>query len=90
LVTPIEDIVYPHPYGSPEDWPGRLVKVITMTENQVGNSIVLGNTMWSNAGFEGAYQDLSFVAGKIRKIPNIPQLSNLQTEIWSRFQPFKK
>jgi hypothetical protein len=85
LVTPIGNNVIPTPY-IPTGWPGRWVKAIAMTGNQVGKSIAFGATIWTLVGFSGQYQDLSFQQGKILRIPHIQQLSNLQNDIWNRFQ----
>jgi hypothetical protein len=88
LVTPIEDKVVLTPYNNPRDWPGRKVKVIAMTGNQVENSIVFTQTMWPDpdAGFTGDYRELSFRDnGRIREIPAVPRLSALQNDIWIRF-----
>ncbi|GHV31448.1 hypothetical protein AGMMS4952_20240 [Spirochaetia bacterium] len=92
LVTPIGDTVVPNPYTlDPNGRPGRWVKVIAMTENQAGNSIIFKQTGWPTAGFSGQYQDLSFMAGRIWDIahPALNQLSNLQNDIWNRFQPWR-
>ncbi|GHU93006.1 hypothetical protein FACS189479_03490 [Spirochaetia bacterium] len=98
LVTPIGDTVVPNPYKptDPKGGPGRWVKVIAMTGKQTGNSIPFGSTPWRgagwrNAGFNTKYEDLSFMAGKIWDIthPVLNQLSNLQNDIWNRFQPWR-
>jgi hypothetical protein len=92
LVTPIGDKVIPCPY--PEGgWRGRWVKVIAMTENQVGKSIPLISTDWLNMEFRGAHHDLSYMQGRIRGITHnqqisSQQLSSLQNNIWSKFQPW--
>ncbi|GHV81649.1 hypothetical protein AGMMS49991_02070 [Spirochaetia bacterium] len=96
LVTPVGDTVVPNPYKptDPNGRSGRWVQVIAMTENQTGKSILFDSTPWRtagwiNAGFSGQYQDLSFQSGKVREIPQINQLSNLQNDIWNRFQPWR-
>jgi hypothetical protein len=90
LVTPIGDKVITSPYA-PQGWPGRWVKVIAMTENQVGKSIAFEGTNWQHAGFEGRpYTDLSFASGRIWKIPSIQKLSDMQNEIWNKFQQWRK
>ncbi|GHU73712.1 hypothetical protein FACS189450_13990 [Spirochaetia bacterium] len=96
LVTPVGDTVVPSPYGSNSRWPGRWVKVIAMTGNQTGNSIPFDSTPWRTAGWRNArfntqYEDLSFMAGRIWDIthPVLNQLSNLQNDIWNRFQPWR-
>jgi hypothetical protein len=86
LVTPIEDKVVLRPYtDDPNEWPGRLVKVIAMTGNRAENSIVFNQTMWTDVGFTGNYLNLGFIPGKIREIPPVPRLSALQNDIWTRF-----
>jgi hypothetical protein len=61
-----------------------------MTENQAGKSLPFDSTSWRSAGFVGQYQDLSFQPGMVREIPHIQQLSNLQKDIWDKFQPWCK
>jgi hypothetical protein len=89
LVTPIGNKVTQIPQ---EGWPGRWVQVIAMTGNQIADSISFEDTMWRQAfaAFQGQqYIDLRFQAGRIWKIPDIQQLSNLQNEIWSRFKKWR-
>ena len=87
LVTPIGYNVVPCPYQY-NGWPGRWVKVIAMTGNQIANSIPVSQTMWPSMGFTGQMHDLSFMQGRIREIPPTQLLPKLQNDIWNKFQPY--
>ncbi|GHV11677.1 hypothetical protein FACS189491_03330 [Spirochaetia bacterium] len=93
LVTPVDNNVILKPYNpnNPVEWPGRLVKVIAMTENQAGKSIPLISTDWHTMQFTGDHYDLSYNQGRIRGIAHNQQVSNqqlskLQNNIWNKFQ----
>jgi len=92
LVTPIGDkvITCPYPPDPRPGWPGRWVKVITMTGNQVYNSIPFEITGWQKAGFDGHCKDLNFLNGRIEEIPCIEKLPVLQNDIWNRFRFWPK
>jgi hypothetical protein len=88
-VTPIDNKVIPNAYGG--DWPGRWVKAIEITENQVEYSIPFESTDWKNMPFSNVHKNLIYRDGSIRGIANNQQLSNeqldkLQSNIWDNFQ----
>jgi hypothetical protein len=64
--------------------------VIAMTGNRVADSVPFNSTMWSQAGFTGQYQDLSFRPGRLYEIPHIQQLSKVQNDIWNKFEKWRK
>ena len=87
LVTPIGYNVVPCPYQY-NGWPGRWVKVIAMTGNQIANSIPVSQTMWPSMGFTGQMRDLSHQQSRVFKIPTDQQLHKLQNDIWNKFQTY--
>jgi len=71
LVTPISHKVVQRPYGNPDDWHGRWVKVIAMTGREAGNRILVITRDWQNMLEPGsALRDLGFGDGVLHGIGN--------------------